>query len=102
MNARNIVKKNNFQKIKEKNNSTKNKKINKIADSWNLSRISFFKRCVKEDVVAAVFMFELTLFQIFGPRNDLLFCLLVVLQRGISDAFCDLVLQLFSEGIHII
>ena len=46
-------------------------------------------------------MFELTLFQIFGPRNDILFCLLVVLQRGISNAICDLVLQLFSEGINI-
>ena len=50
------------------------KKINKIVHSCNLLRISFFKRCVKEDVVAAVFMFELTLFQIFGLRNDILFC----------------------------
>ena len=42
------------------------KKINKIAHSCNLLRTSFFKRYVKEGVVAAVFMFELFLFQIFG------------------------------------
>ena len=65
------------------------KKVNKIVYSCNLLRISFFKRCVKEDVVAAVFMFELTLFQIFGPRNDILFCPLFVLQRGISNAIYD-------------
>ena len=46
------------------------KKINKIAHSFNLLRVSFFKWCMKEDVVAAAFMFELTLFQIFGPRNE--------------------------------
>ena len=49
-------------------------KINKIAHSCNLLRSSFFKWCVKEYVVAAVFIFELTLFQIFGPRNDIHFC----------------------------
>ena len=55
------------------------KKINKIAHSCILLRISFFKRCVKEDVVAAVSMFELALFQIFGARNDIPFCSLFVL-----------------------
>ena len=68
------------------------KKINKIAHPCNLLRISFFKWCMKKDVVAGVFMFALTLFQIFGPRNDILFCLLFALQRGISNAICDLVL----------
>ena len=57
------------------------KTINKIAHSCNLLRFSFFKWCVKENVVPAVFMFELTLFQVFGPRNDTLFCPLIVLQR---------------------
>ena len=52
-------------------------------------------------MVAAIFIFELTLFQIFGPRNDILFCPLIVLQRGISNAMCDLVLSLFSESINI-
>ena len=41
------------------------KTINKIVHSCNLLRISFFKRSVKEDVVAAGFMFELTLFQVY-------------------------------------
>ena len=67
-------------------------KINNIAPSCSLLRISFFKRCVKEDMVAAVFIFDLILFQIFGPRNDVLFCPLIVLQRGIFDAIFDLVL----------
>ena len=83
----------NFQKIKEKKMIILLiKKINKIGHSCNLLRISFFKGCVKEDVVAAVFMLELTLFQIFGPRNEIFFCPLFVLQRGISNAICDLVL----------
>ena len=73
--------------MKNNNNNSNNKKKQNC-----LLRISFFKRCVKEDVVAAVLMFELTLFQIFGPRNDLLFCPLFVLRRVISNAICDLVL----------
>ena len=52
----------------------------------------FFKRCVKEAVVAAAFMLELNLFQIFDPRNDILFCSLIVLQSGVSNAIYDLVL----------
>ena len=75
------------------------KKNKKIAHSCNLLRISFFKRCVKEAVVVAVFMFELNLFQIFGPRNEILFCPLIVLQGAISNAICDL---RFSEGINIL
>ena len=41
--------------------------MNKIVYTCKLLRISLFKRCVKEHGVAAVFMFELTLFQTFGP-----------------------------------
>ena len=88
---RHTVKKKNFQKVKEKNNNNKKKKINKIAHYCNVPRISFFKRCVKENVVAAVFMLELILFQIFCPRTDILFCPLTFLQIGISNAICDLV-----------
>ena len=69
-----------------------NKKISKIAHSCNLLRISLFKCCLKEAVVVAVFMFELNLFHIFGPRNDILFCPLIIPQSGISSAICDLVL----------
>ena len=51
------------------------------------------ERCVKENCVReAVFMFELTLY------IYILFCPLIVLQRGISSSICDLVLSLFSEG----
>ena len=38
------------------------KEINKVAHSYNLPRIPFFKRCV----IGAVFMFKVNLFQIFG------------------------------------
>ena len=51
------------------------KKINKIAHSCNLVRISFFKWYVKEGIVAAVFMFELNLFQTSCPRNGILLVL---------------------------
>ena len=60
------------------------------SSSFNLLRISFFKRCSKVDVDAAVFMFEFILFQIFCPRDHILFCPLIVLQRGISNAIYDL------------
>ena len=56
----------------------------------NLSRISFLKPCVKKAVGAAVFMFEFNLFQNFGPRNDMHFCPLVILESDISSAICDL------------
>ena len=56
---------------------------------------------MKEAVVAAAFMFELNIFQIFSPRNDMLFYLIFVLQSGISNAICDLVLKLFRRGIKI-
>ena len=45
-----------------------------------------------ELILFQIFMFELILFQIFGPINDILFCPLIVLQRGISYAIWDLVL----------
>ena len=87
-----------FKKLKKRNNSNNNNnnnnnnnKISKTTHSCNILRISFFKRCVREYVVAAVFILQLTLFQIFGPRNDILFCPLIVLQRGISNAIFDLV-----------
>ena len=65
-------------------------KINKIAHFCTFSIISFFRLHVKEAVFAAAFMFEFNIFQIFGPRNDILFCPLFVLQSGISDVICDL------------
>ena len=84
-----------------KNKNQLSTKINKIAHYCNVSRIYFFILYVKEAVVAAAFIFELNIFQIFAPRNGILFCLLFVLQSGISNAICDLVLQLFREGIKI-
>ena len=65
-------------------------------------KVSFFKWHVKEqNLVVAVFMFKLNLFRIFCPRNCIPFCPLIVLQSGICNAICDLVLELFSEGINI-
>ena len=56
---------------------------------------------VAQAVAAAVFMFGLNLFQIFGQRNDILFCPVFVLQSDISNAICKQVLQLFSDGKNI-
>ena len=81
-----------FKNLKQKIIVIIIKKINKIGHSYNLLRISFFKQCMKEDVVATVFMFELILFQIFGPKNAKLFCPLIFLQRAISNAIFDLML----------
>ena len=49
-------------------------KINKIAHYCNFSIISFFKSCMEEAAVATV-IFELNLFQIFGPKDDIIFYL---------------------------
>ena len=51
---------------------------------------------MKEAVVAAVFMFELNLFGIFGPRNDILFCHLIFLQSGISNVMYQWYIQCYS------
>ena len=87
MNGKKFSKKTTVKKNKQKYDKT----VNKTAHSCNLRRISLF-RCMKETVVAAVFMFELILFQIFGPKNDMPFCPLIFLQSGIFYAICDLVL----------
>ena len=55
--------------VKENHNQLSTK-INKIAYFCNFSRFSFFKLCLKEAVVAAAFMFELNIFQIFEPRDE--------------------------------
>ena len=47
-------------------------KINKIAHYCNFSIISFFKSSMEEAAVATG-IFELNLFQIFGPRDDIIF-----------------------------
>ena len=65
--------------------------INKIAHFCYLRRNSFSKLCVKEAVVAVVFMFELKKYQIFGPGNDICCCHLIALQSGISNAICNLI-----------
>ena len=74
INAQNIV--------KEKNNQLLTK-IDEIAHYYNFSSIYTFRMCVKKAVVAADFMFELNIFQIFGPRNDILFCPSFVLQGSL-------------------
>ena len=78
MNANNIVKAQNNQL------STK---INKIDCYCKFSKIYFFKLCMKETVVAAAFMFELNILQIFEPRNDILFALFL---------FCNVVYPMSS------
>ena len=38
---------------------------------------------------------------IFGPKKDKFFCPVFVFRRGMSNAICDLVLYLQSEGLNI-
>ena len=63
----------NIVEILQNKNNQLSTKINNFSHYCNFSLISFFKPCVKEAVVAAVFMFELNLFQTLGPRNGILF-----------------------------
>ena len=72
----------------------KSTKINKVAHCCNFSRISVSRLCVKEAVVAAAFMFELNIFQIFAQRNDILFC-------RISNAICIKISSRQYEAITV-
>ena len=74
------------------------RKISKIDHYFNFSRISFFRLCVKGNSFVAAFMFGLNIFQIFGPRIDIHFGSLFLLQSGIVSVICGLVLRLFREG----
>ena len=38
---------------------------------------------------------------LFGPKKDKLFCPVFAFRRGMSNAICDLVLYLQSEGLNI-
>ena len=71
MNAKNIV--------KEKQLSTK---INTLAHYYNnFSKMSFFKLCMKKEVIVAVFLFELTLFHIFLDQQVTYFFVLYLFHK---------------------
>ena len=46
-------------------------------------------------------IFDTILDYIFGPKKDKLFCPVFVFCRDMSNANCDLVLYLQSEGLNI-
>ena len=55
----------------------------------------------KQDDVLTFLILGSILDHIFGLKKDKLFCLVFVFRRGISNAICDLVLYLQSEGLNI-
>ena len=55
------------------------------------SSTCFFKVWIKVAVVLTAFKLLLVLDDTVGPRNEILFCPIVVFRRGISNAICDLV-----------
>ena len=61
----------------------------------------FFKVWVKVAVALTAFKLLFVLDHTLGPRNEILFCTIVVFHRGISNAICDLVLYLLKEGVKI-
>ena len=56
---------------------------------------------MKEDDVLTFFILGSMLDLSFGPKKDKLFCLVIAFRRGMSNAICDLVLYLQSEGLNI-
>ena len=56
---------------------------------------------MKEDDVLTFLILGSILDHIFGPKKDTLFCPVFVFRRDISNAICDLVLYLQSEGLNI-
>ena len=61
----------------------------------------FIKVCIKEDDVLAFLLLGYFFYHIFGPKKDKLFCVVFLFQRGMSNANCDFVLYLHSEGFNI-
>ena len=61
----------------------------------------FLIACIKEDDVLTFLILGPILDHIFGPKKDKLFCPVFVFRRGMSNAICDLVLHLQSEGLNI-
>ena len=82
----------NVNKFSQRKEINCQKKSVKLLTPVIYQEFIFFKPYMKEAVVANVFMFELNLLQIFGPRNAMLFCPSFVLQSGIFNAIFDLVL----------
>ena len=56
---------------------------------------------MKEDDVLTFLILGSILDLSFGPKKDKLFCPVIVFRRGMSNAICDLVLYLQSEGLNI-
>ena len=59
------------------------------------------RACMKEDAVLAFLILEFIFDYIFDPKKNELFCAVLVFRRGVSNAICDLVLHLQSEGLNI-
>ena len=65
------------------------------------SKIFFLIACIKEDDVPTFLILGAIFDHIFGPNNDKHFCPVFAFRRGMSNAICDLVLYLQSEGLNI-
>ena len=61
----------------------------------------FLITCVKEDDVLTFLKLGSILDYIFSRKKDKFFCLEFFFRRGMSNAICDLVLYLQSEGLNI-
>ena len=64
-------------------------------------RCFFLKAYIKKDDVLTFFILGPILDHSFGPKKDKFFCPVFVFRRGMSNAICDLVLYLQSEGLNI-
>ena len=64
-------------------------------------KIFFLIACTKEGDVLTFLILRPILDHIFGPKKDKPLCPVFVFRRGMSNAICDLVLYLQSEGLNI-
>ena len=63
-------------------------------------QIFFFGTC-KENVVFTIFIIGFIFDHIFESKKNKLFSPVIIFHRGMSNAICDLVLYLQSEGLNI-
>ena len=82
-----------------KNNINSNNSIKKKQDPKLLDFLAMcvFKVLVKVAAVLTAYTLLFVLDHILVPRIEILFCPIVVFQRGISSAICYLVLYLFKS-----
>ena len=92
------MKRRNNVAMRESNNNIDHKKM---VITWISLADIFLNSMHKRRRCSNILILGPILDHIFGPKKDKLFCPVFVFRRGMSNAICDFVLYLQSEGLNI-